>query len=424
MAPRSKGAKVTVRYGIIGGGFVAAFHVRALESVQGVEVAGLTSRTRPEALSAAVREAGLGEGVIYDTIEEMAANVDVICLFAPNHARVEAVEAIARAVEDGADLEMIACEKPLARNLAEARRLMELADQMGVATVFLENQLHLPAVQAAREQLADVTAAMGPPGLARAAEEHAGPHNSWFWDPTLQGGGVLSDMGCHSIALGWYLLTPADRDPQFLLPESVRAEVGLLKWGQPRWRQQLLDTYGVDYSATPAEDFATGIVTYRNSDTGHGSKAQFTVSWMYDKQGLRLLADALGPGYAIEMNTLRSPLELFIGDAAASSVADAELALEKATASQGLLTVQPDEPALYGYVAENRDLVAAITGGGKPMLDWGYGLDIVKLTMACYLSAETGCRVDLTDQATLDQLESYVPLIAQGRGAEVLDVPA
>ena len=165
-------------------------------------------------------------------------------------------------------------------------------------------------------------------------------------------------------------------------------------------------------------------MTYRNPDTDYVSKAQFTVSWMYDKQGLRLLADALGPGYAIEMNTLRSPLELFIGDAAATGVSDAELALEKSTASQGLLTVQPDEPALYGYVAENRDLVDAITRGNAPMLDWHYGLDIVRLTMACYLSAETGRTVDLTDDATLDELESYVPLIAQGKGREVLPVPA
>jgi hypothetical protein len=28
--------------------------------------------------------------------------------------------------------------------------------------------------------------------------------------------------------------------------------------------------------------------------------AQFTVSWMYDKQGLRLLVDGMGAGYALE----------------------------------------------------------------------------------------------------------------------------
>ena len=143
----------------------------------------------------------------------------------------------------------------------------------------------------------------------------------------------------------------------------MSAHVSLLKWGQPRWRNELLDRHGVDYSRTPAEDFATGLVTYRNPDNGQHTLAQFTVSWMYDKQGLRLLVDGIGPGYALEANSLRSPLEVFIGDAAASSVADAELALEKATASQGLLAIQPNEPDLYGYTDENVDALAAFRDG-------------------------------------------------------------
>lgn len=132
--------------------------------------------------------------------------------------------------------------------------------------------------------------------------------------------------------------------------------MGLLKWGRPRWRAELLERHGVDYSRAPAEDFATGIVTYLDPDTGQQSMAQFTVSWMYDKQGLRLLIDAIGPGYAFETNSLRSPLEVFIADGATGSVADAEAALEKSTASQGLLAIQPNEPDLYGYVDENWEL--------------------------------------------------------------------
>ncbi len=413
---------MTIRYGIVGSGFVAGFHLRALESVRGVEVAGVTSRTPPTELANEVRKRGLGAGVVYDSVEELAANVDVVALFAPNFTRVPTMEAVARAVSDGAQLKAVVCEKPLARNLAEARRMIELAEEVGVPTAFFENQLHLPAMQAARLQLAGITEAMGPLGLARAAEEHAGPHNAWFWDPQQQGGGVLSDMGCHSIAVGWYLLTPPGRPVDYLVPVSVNAEVGLLKWGQSRWRRELLDQYGVDYGETPAEDFATGIVTYRDPETDRISKAQFTVSWMYDKQGLRLLIDGLGPGYAVELNSLRSPLEIFIGGVAAAGVEDAELALEKATASQGLLAVQPNEPDLYGYVSETRDLVDALTTGRPPMLDWSYGFQIVRLTMAAYMSAERGITVDLTDPATVDEVDNYLPLIQQGRGREVLPV--
>ncbi len=143
------------------------------------------------------------------------------------------------------------------------------------------------------------------------------------------------------------------------------ADLSLLKWGQPRWQKQLLDTHGVDYGKTPAEDFATGMVTFKNPQTGQRVKGQFTVSWMYDKQGLRLSLDGIGPGYAFEMNTLRSPLEIFIGDAAAAGAADTELALEKSQASRGLLAIQNNEADLYGYTDENEDAVAAFTTNAR-----------------------------------------------------------
>jgi predicted dehydrogenase len=412
-----------LRYGIVGAGFVSQFHLRALEGVRDIDVAGLTSRTPPHELAETVRARGLGQGRVFGSVREMVHHVDVVAIFNPNFCRVAVMEEIAQAVRDGARLRGLICEKPLARNLPEARQVLALAHEIGAPTAYFENQIHMKMLQNARVQLAAVAEVMGPLTLARAGEEHAGPHSSWFWDPTLQGGGVLSDMGCHSLAVGWYLLTPHDRPVTFLEPQSVVADVGLLKWGQPRWRRELAAQHGIDYGVTPAEDFATGLVTYRDPESGARSKAQFTVSWMYDKQGLRLLVDGLGPGYALEANSLRSPLEIFIGDAAAASVGAAELALEKATASQGLLAVQPNEPDLYGYTDENRDALMSFRAGRDGLLDFGYGLEIVRLTMAAYLSAEEGRTVDLTDEGTRAALDDYVPLIQQGRGAELLPVP-
>ncbi len=82
--------------------------------------------------------------------------------------------------------------------------------------------------------------------------------------------------------------------------------------------------------------------------------------------------------------------------------------------------MQANEADLYGYTDENDDAVAAFTTGRPPLLDWHYGVEIVRLTMAAYLSAERRATVDLTDPATARELETYVPLIQQGRGAEVL----
>ncbi len=410
----------TLRYGFVGAGFITQFHLRALEQVRGIDVVGLTSRTPPHDLAASVRARGLGDAVVYDNVREMAAHVDVVVICSPNFDRISTMEQIAAAVADGAKLRGLACEKPLGRNMAEARRVLELTNQIGVPTAYFENQIHMKMLQQARGQLAGVQATMGPLTLARSGEEHAGPHNGWFWDPTQQGGGVLSDMGCHCLAVGWYLLTPPGKPPRHLVAQSVSADVGLLKWGQPRWRADLLDRYGVDYAATPAEDFATGVVTYGDPETGQRSKAQFTVSWMYDKQGLRLLIDGIGPGYALEANSLRSPLEVFIGDAAAEEIGNAEFALEKATASRGLLAIQPNEPDLYGYVDENVDAAQAFRERRSGLLDFDYGVEIVRLTMAAYLSAEEGRVVDLTDPATLTRLETYIPAIQRGEGGPQL----
>jgi len=411
-----------LRYGIIGGGFLPGFMLRALTQVRGVEVAGLCSRRPPEQLARYAREHGLGPARVFSSIAEMVPHVDVVACFGPNFTRVEAFEEVARAVRAGAHLKGLICEKPLARNMREARRVLELAREIGAPTAYFENQIHMKSVTVALAQLAPVIRARGPLVLARAAEEHGGPHGAWFWDPTLQGGGVLSDMGCHSIALAWHALTPPGKPPRFLEPVSVLADVALLKWGQPRHRAELLARHGVDYARTPAEDFATGLVTFRNPETGQRVKGQFTVSWMYDKQGLRLLLDGIGPGYALESNSLRSPLELFVSDSAAEAVSDAELALEKAQATRGLLAVQPNEPDLYGYTDENADAVAAFTAERSALLDFDYGVEIVRLVMAAYLSAERGAVVDLTDAATYEALERYVPLIQQGRGGEQLGV--
>jgi predicted dehydrogenase len=410
----------TLKLGIIGAGFMAHFHARAIQQVRTIDIHGIYATNRAEHLSAYVRENGLGEGKVYPSVAELVKNVDAVVVSAPNFARVELVEQIVDAVKQGARLKGIVCEKPLGRTVKEASRLVELAKEVGLKTAYFENQVFMKPIQAQLLQLIPQQKAMGPLMLIRSSEEHSGPHEGWFWDPTRQGGGVLSDMSCHSIAIGWYTLTPLGKPLTFLQPVSVSAEVALLKWGQPRWCEKLFKEHGVDYSRTPAEDFATGMVTYRNPETGQLVKSQFTNSWMFEKQGLRVFMDGMGPGYAFEINTLISSLNIFIGDAAAEAAADAERALEKSTASRGLLAVQHNEADLYGYTDENEDMARAFLAGHDAKLNWDYGLEITRLVMAAYLSAETKRTVDLTDPATQKQLETYVPLIAQGRGAEVL----
>lgn len=406
--------------GFVGSGFIAKFLAVAMKQVRHCELTAVFNRGGAEEVAGYARQNGLGDPEIYDSVAEMCKKCDAIAIFSPNYTRISIMEEIADAVKSGAPLKGVICEKPLGRNVSEANRMVELADEANLLTAYFENQLHMSAINNALHQLRPQQDVMGHFTLARSTEEHAGPHNAWFWDPTQQGGGVLSDMGCHSIAVGRHILTPEDKDPLFLEPVAMQCDTSLLKWGQPEYQKQLKEKFGVDYSKTPAEDFATGIITFKNPETGQLVKAQFTDSWMYDKQGLRLSMDALGPGYAMEVNTLISPLEIFIGDEAAESVADAETALEKSTASRGLLAVHPNEADLYGYTTEIRDAVQSFLNGKNAMLDFKFGAEVTYLVQAAYMAAEKRRTIDLTDVKIQRELKTYQSLISQGRGAEVL----
>ena len=409
-----------LRLGFIGSGFIANFLAVAMKQVRHCELTAIYHRSGAEDLAKYACDNGLGEPKLCPSVSEVCLNCDAVVILSPNYTRIDIMEEISASVQNGAGLMGVISEKPLGRTVKESRRMVELAKNAGLRTAYFENQLHMNTINNALKQLRPQQEVMGQFTLARSTEEHAGPHNSWFWDPTRQGGGVLSDMGCHSIAICRHILTPHGKSPTFLEPVSMQCDTSLLKWGQPKHREQLKQNYGVDYSKTPAEDFATGIITFKNPETGQIVKGQFTDSWMYDKQGLRLSMDALGPGYAMEVNTLISPSEIFIGDEAAEGVADAELALEKSTSTRGLLAVQSNEADLYGYTTELRDAVNSFLHGRDGFLNWEYGVEISFLVQAAYMAAEQRKTIDLTETNVKKDLESYQSLISQGKGADVL----
>jgi predicted dehydrogenase len=405
--------------GIVGAGFVAEFHRKALLSVRDVELKGIHALSGAPELAARAKQSGLSDTKVFSNLTELCKAVDVICICVPNPAHLEVMQEIAAALEKGAELKGIICEKPLARNLCEADELVTLAEKAAIPTAYFENQIHMPCVINARFQLSSVERAMGPVHLARSAEEHGGPHEPWFWDPQQQGGGVWSDMGCHSVAVGMYMLTPGDKQPDHLEPVSVTANMALLKWGKAPWIDQLRDR-GVDYSKCPAEDYAVVNVTFKDPESKMLGVAQATNSWMYDAPGLRLSLEAFGAGYSYTVDSLRSPAEVFISDGAMAAIENAELGLEKSQATRGLLVLQPNEPDLYGYVNEWRDAITAFEAGRDGMLNFCFGRNIVKLVMAGYMAHEQRRTINLTDKKIQQELQKYIPLIQQGRGNEVL----
>jgi len=400
--------------GFIGSGFITRFHMQSWIGVREADVRGVWSPNleHAEETAALGRRLRIGETKAFATIEAMVAapEIDCIWLCGPNHARVANVQAVVEAMAKGGKLIAIATEKPLARNVAEARKILDLVEKAGLLHGYLENQLFCPGLVRAREiAWARGAAVSGRPFLARAAEEHSGPHMPWFWRGDLQGGGVLNDMMCHSLEVSRHMLTKPGAPRGSIKPVQVSAQIASLKWSHPDYVKQLREAMGpeVDYARHPAEDFARATVRYVD-ETGRPLIAEATTSWSFVGAGLRLSMELLGPEYSLSVNTLDSGTKLFFSRKVKGSAG--EDLVEKQNAEQGLMPLLGSEPTEYGYEAENRHFVRAFLDGVQPEENWRAGLEVVELLMTAYMSAEQEKSLDFRPK----DLDTFIPAVARG----------
>jgi predicted dehydrogenase len=402
--------------GLVGSGFMAKFHLQSFVGVRDADVLGIWSpNARHAAKTAAMaRSLGVGAAKAYGSIAEMVEEpvIDALWICGPNHRRVENIEEILDAVARGrGSLKAIACEKPLARNVREAKRITESVKRAGIASGYLENQIFAPAISAGREILWACGASLaGRPYLARAAEEHSGPHMPWFWQGRLQGGGVLNDMMCHSVMVVRHLLTKPGAPASSLRPLRVTARIASLKWSRPEYAKKLQRTMGqdIDYRRAPAEDFASASIEFQDY-RGATVIGEASTSWSYVGAGLRLSAELLGPEYSMSWNSLDSGLKLFFSRGL-KQISGKDL-VEKQNAHSGQMPLIADEPAVYGYEAENRHFVRAFLAGERPALTFDDGLETVKLLMTAYQSAERGQTIEFPPRG----LDGFVPAVAGGK---------
>ena len=136
--------------GMIGSGFMAKFHLQSFVGVRDADVLGVWSPNRKHATETAAlaRLIGVGEAKVHDSIAAMVAapEIDALWICGPNFSRVENIEEIVDAVTRGrGTLRGIACEKPLARNVREAKRITELVKRAGIAQpAILRTRFSLP----------------------------------------------------------------------------------------------------------------------------------------------------------------------------------------------------------------------------------------------------------------------------------------
>lgn len=195
---------------MIGYGGIGRVHAMAYRNIpfhyglpaDTINIVGV-STTRRETAEKAAREIGC-EVWTTDYRELIARNdVHLIDCCVPNHAHEEIVLA---AAATGVN---VYCEKPLAMNVAEGRRMVQATENAGVKTQMTFNFRFFPAMTRARQLVEDgflgnVFSFRG--RYYRSSYIDYDKPLSWRLSKEIAGGGALFDLGCHVLDLIYYLM--------------------------------------------------------------------------------------------------------------------------------------------------------------------------------------------------------------------------
>jgi len=195
------------RVAIIGAGQIAALHIKAIQSLSDVELAGVYDVDRARAEQAAQR----GGARAYETLDAVweDASVDGVHVCTPNHLHAE--QAI-RALEAG---KHVLVEKPMALSLADCDRMIAAAQRAERVLMVGHLQRYMPVNRTARRLLRD-----GAVGEARHLvrqrlcdfTEASAWFRPWYSDKAQVGNCVLHGWGPHDLdILLWYIDSPGIR---------------------------------------------------------------------------------------------------------------------------------------------------------------------------------------------------------------------
>jgi predicted dehydrogenase len=190
-----------IRVGVIGTGFGASIHLSALRESQQFETVAICSR-RPERARAAALDHGIPSH--HTDFREFVRDDDIDAVIVASPPHLHHAMAIA-ALEAG---KHVLCEKPMARNLAEARDMQRIAERVGTAAM-INNQLRFLPVRVRIHELID-EGYIGEPHAASVVVHRSSlndPHDRpWGWLMEQEkAGGMLGATGAHYLdALRWW----------------------------------------------------------------------------------------------------------------------------------------------------------------------------------------------------------------------------
>ena len=335
-----------VKIAMLGSGFIGRFYADSIQGYRNKDkIVSIYSR-REESAKKFADDYKVEHWTT--NMEESIArpDVDIVCISLPNNLHEEAVLLCCK------HKKAVMTTKPLGRNAAEAKRMLEAVEKAGIFNGYLEDLVYTPKFIKAHESVRN--GALGRILWAKSRETHPGPHSNWFWDIEQAGGGCILDLGCHCV-------------------EITRSYIG--KDIKPIEVMCWADT---QVKPIEAEDHAIGLVKYEN-----GAIGQFEVSWTF-RGGLDLRDEVMGSEGTIWVNSfLRTGFEMFTSGKGANYVA------EKAESDTGWLFPVGDELNELGYNHMFMDMFNALENGAAPKETFYDGYVVNAVLDAAYRSVKS-----------------------------------
>jgi len=334
------------RIAMLGSGFIGRFYAESLQGYRSRDKI-ISIYSRREGSAKKFAEDYKTEHVTTDMEESIShPDVDIVCIALPNNLHEEAVMLCCK------HKKAVMTTKPLGRNGAEAKRMLEAVENAGIFNGYLEDLVYTPKFIKAHESVKN--GALGRILWAKSRETHPGPHSEWFWNIEQAGGGCILDLGCHCVEIS-----------RSYIGKDIKP-VEVMCWADTQVKP-------ID-----AEDHAIALVKYEN-----GAIGQFEVSWTF-RGGLDLRDEVMGTEGTIWINNfLRTGFEMFTTGKGTEYVA------EKAESNTGWLFPVGDELNELGYNHMFMDMFNAVEQGNQPKESFYDGYVVNSVLDACYRSAKS-----------------------------------
>jgi len=366
--------KATV--GIVGCGFAAELHMRALRMVRGIEVeiAGVASRTNKSSENFA-RKFGIKKHYTDYRYLLEDKNIDVIDVCTPIGEDIsEEVEFV------GTTVSKLKMYKEAMRS---ADAILQAVKESGVKLAYAEDFIYAPPVEKAKRL---IMASRGVILLMRAEESHSGSHASYSRTWRLSGGGAFLRLGSHPLGVVIHLknFEGVIKEGKPIKVKSVMAQTATLTH-LPSFKKEKRKWMVSDWK--DVEDWATAILTFEDGTKATIFSNDITLG------GVVNVVEIYLSNSVIKCNLSQN--DTCKAYAPSSEVFGEEYITEKIETKAGWSFPSPDEDWMRGYPQEMQDFIESVYYDRNPISDGELGRQVVQAVYAAYVSAEEGREIQI-----------------------------